>query len=229
MGDASGCRWRIAFLMQEFGAPNLRRIGQSTIVLEFDDASAAMQQRLWALARVARSWAHIGEAVIGAGNLSVVFNRDAIAYEAVRVELEAAWERTRGDKVSERTIEIAVRYGGDDGADLRDVAQACGLREDEAIALHAAATYVVAFVGFLPGFAYLDGLDERLRLPRRAQPRTRVPAGSVAIAGAQSGVYPFDSPGGWHIIGRTAQRMFDPEREPAALLQPVDRVRFVPV
>jgi KipI family sensor histidine kinase inhibitor len=214
--------------MHEFGAPNLRRVGQSTIVLECDDTSTAMQQRLWALARVARSWPHIGEAVIGAGNLSVVFDGRVVAYEALRVELEAAWERTLGDAVSERTIEIVVRYGGDEGADLRDVAEACGLREDEVIALHASATYVVAFVGFLPGFAYLDGLDERLRLPRRAAPRTRVPAGSVAIAGAQSGVYPFDSPGGWHVIGRTAQRMFDPDREPAALLQPGDRVRFVP-
>ena len=98
------------------------------------------------------------------------------------------------------------------------VAQACGLSEDAVIALHAAGSYVVAFIGFLPGFAYLDGLDGRLHLPRRAQPRTRVPAGSVAIAGAQSGVYPFDSPGGWHVIGRTAQRMFDPDREPAALV-----------
>ncbi len=207
----------------------MRRIGQSTIVLECDDAGSQTQQRLGALARLARSWAHIGEAVIGAGNLSVVFDRRVVAYDALRSELEAAWERTRGDAGSERTIEIAVRYGGDEGADLREVAHACGLREEEAIALHAAATYVVAFVGFLPGFAYLDGLDERLHLPRRAQPRTRVPAGSVAIAGAQSGVYPFDSPGGWHIIGRTAQRMFDPDREPAALLQPGDRVRFVPV
>jgi KipI family sensor histidine kinase inhibitor len=228
MSDASGCRWRIAFLMRKFGAPNVRRVGQSTIVLECDDAITAIQRRLWALANVARSWEHVGEAVIGAGNLSVVFDRHAIAYEALRVELEAAWERTLGDAVSGRTIEIAVRYGGDEGADLRAVAQACGLREEEAIALHVAATYVVAFVGFLPGFAYLDGLDERLHLPRRAQPRTRVPAGSVAIAGAQSGVYPFDSPGGWRIIGRTAQRMFDPERERAALLQPGDHVRFVP-
>jgi 5-oxoprolinase (ATP-hydrolysing) subunit B len=93
--------------------------------------------------------------------------------------------------------------------------------------LHVAGAYVVAFVGFLPGFAYLDGLDARLHVPRRAQPRTRVPAGSVAIAGAQSGVYPFDSPGGWHVIGTTALRMFDPDREPAALLQPGDAVRFV--
>ena len=147
----------------------------------------------------------------------------------MRAQLEAEWERATGEPANERTVEIAVRYGGSEGEDLRDVADACGLREEEAIAIHAAATYLVSFVGFLPGFAYLDGLDERLHRPRRAQPRARVPAGSVAIAGVQSAVYPFDSPGGWHIIGRTAQRMFDPQREPAALLQPGDRVRFVPV
>ena len=165
---------------------------------------------------------------MGAGNLTLAFDWHAVDYETLRVELESAWERTIGENVSERTIEIPVRYGGGDGPDLQAVAQACGLPEAAVVALHAVGSYVVAFVGFLPGFAYLDGLDERLHLPRRAEPRTRVPAGSVAIAGTQSGVYPFDSPGGWHVIGRTAQRMFDPDREPAALAQPGDRVRFVP-
>ena len=215
--------------MQEFGTPNFRRVGQSAIVLEFTDAGMREQRRLWALARAAREWTHVAEAVVGAGNLTVVFDRGAVDDEAMRAQLESGWKHAADEAVKERTVEIAVRYGGDEGEDLGDVARACGMREDEAIALHAGATHVVAFVGFLPGFAYLDGLPERLHRPRRAQPRARVPAGSVAVAGAQSAVYPFDSPGGWHIIGRTAQRMFDPEREPAALLQPGDCVRFVPV
>lgn len=215
--------------MKEFGTPNFRRVGQSTIVLECEAAGAPVQPRLWALARAARAWTHIAEAVVGAGNLALAFDRRAVDYDTLRGELESAWERTLGENVSERAIEIVVRYGGGDGPDLQAVAQACGLHEDAVIALHAAGSYVVAFVGFLPGFAYLDGLDECLHLARRAQPRTRVPAGSVAIAGAHSGVYPFDSPGGWHVIGRTAQRMFAPDREPAALVQPGDRVRFVPV
>jgi KipI family sensor histidine kinase inhibitor len=215
--------------MKEFGTPNFRRVGQSTIVLECEATAVPVQPRLWSLAQEARDWTHIAEAVVGAGNLTLAFDNRAVDYDALHGELESAWERTIGKNMSERTIEIAVNYGGVDGFDLQSVAQACGLSEDAVVALHAAGSYVVAFVGFLPGFAYLDGLDERLHLPRRAQPRTRVPAGSVAIAGAQSGVYPFDSPGGWHVIGRTAQRMFDPDREPAALAQPGDRVRFVAV
>lgn len=214
--------------MKEFGTPNFRRVGQSTIVLEAAETGARLQPRLWALARAARGWAHVAEAVVGAGNLTLAFDHRCVDYDALRGELESAWGRAIGENASERTIEIAVDYGGVDGPDLQAVAQACGLSEDTVVALHASGSYVVAFIGFLPGFAYLDGLDGRLHLPRRAQPRTRVPAGSVAIAGAQSGVYPFDSPGGWHVIGRTAQRMFDPGREPAALVQPGDRVRFVP-
>lgn len=216
-------------LMEELGAPNFRSVGQSTIVLECEAVSISVQRRLWALAHAARSWTHIGEAVVGAGNLTLVFDRRAVGYEEVRSELKAAWKDARVGTVSERTIEVPVRYGGEDGPDLQDVARAGGLSDDDLITVHAGGEYVVAFVGFLPGFAYLEGLDERLRRPRRAQPRARVAAGSVGIAGAQCGVYPFDSPGGWHIIGRTAQRMFDPNREPAALLQPGDRVRFVPV
>jgi KipI family sensor histidine kinase inhibitor len=219
----------MAFLMEEFGTPNFRRVGQSAIVLECADASMPQQRRLWTLARVARGWSHIDEAVVGAGNLTVAFDRHALDAQTLRARLETGWARARDEPSNERTIEIAVRYGGDDGIDLREVAQASGLSEEEAIALHAGADYSVSFVGFLPGFAYLEGLDERLHRPRHAQPRARVPAGSVAIAGTQSGVYPFDSPGGWHLIGRTDARMFDPSREPAALLQPGDRVRFIPV
>jgi inhibitor of KinA len=126
-----------------------------------------------------------------------------------------------------RTFEIPVRYGGEHGPDLAEVARATGLREDEVVALHAGAEYDVRFVGFSPGFPYLAGLPERLRTPRRAAPRGKVPAGSVAIAGAQAGIYPFGSPGGWNIIGRTDFVLFDPTREAGATLAPGDRIRFL--
>jgi len=197
-------------------------------VLDCGDGGVSMQPRLWALARAARAWAHVREAVVGAGNLTLAFDRRAVSYDALLAQLQRAWPHARDDAPSARTIEIPVRYGGDGGMDLGAVARARNLRESDVVERHAASEFVVAFVGFQPGFAYLDGLDARLHLPRRAEPRVRVPAGSVAIAGMQSAVYPFDSPGGWHIIGRTALRMFDPQREPAALLQPGDRVRFVP-
>lgn len=121
-------------------------------------------------------------------------------------------------------VEVAVRY---DGVDLDDVARATGLTADEVIAAHHGAAYEVAFCGFAPGFAYLRGLDLRLHLPRRATPRTSVPAGSVAIAAEYSAVYPRSSPGGWHLLGTTDATLFDPGRTPPALLTPGARVRFV--
>ncbi|MGH2406711.1 MAG: 5-oxoprolinase subunit PxpB [Candidatus Limnocylindrales bacterium] len=126
-------------------------------------------------------------------------------------------------------LEIPVRYGGSDGPDLDDVAERVGLRPEEVIAAHAAGRYRAFFLGFAPGFAYLGSLPESLAVPRRASPRTRVPAGSVAIAGVQTAVYPRDMPGGWNLIGRTDLVVWDPRRDPPALLRPGAVVRFVPV
>lgn len=123
-------------------------------------------------------------------------------------------------------VEIPVAY---DGADLAEVAARCGLTPAEVVQRHTAPTYTAAFAGFAPGFVYLEGLDPALVLPRRAEPRTRVPAGSVAIAADHAAVYPRESPGGWHLLGRTGAVMFDAEADPPALVQPGDRVRFVAV
>jgi inhibitor of KinA len=168
----------------------------------------------------------------------------AVHYEPARVECRheesphdalAQWIGRRlarlavGDPGAGRLVEIPVRYGGPDGPDLEALAAARGLAVDEVIALHSAPEYVVHFVGFMPGFAYLGGLDARLATPRREAPRTMVPAGSVGIGGTQTGVYPVASPGGWQLIGRTELALFDAAREPAALLTAGDRVRFVPV
>jgi KipI family sensor histidine kinase inhibitor len=125
-----------------------------------------------------------------------------------------------------RLVEIPVRYGGESGPDLNDVAKCARLDAREFSTRHAAAEYTVAMLGFAPGFPYLLGLDPALRAPRRASPRIRVPAGSVAIGGGQTGIYPRELPGGWQIIGRTPSLMFDPERDPPCLLAPGDRVRF---
>ena len=122
-----------------------------------------------------------------------------------------------------RQITIPVRY---DGPDLAFVASRTGLSTDEVIRRHSGREYRVYLLGFAPGFAYLGDLDPALVLPRRSVPRTRVRAGSVAIAGEQTGVYPLATPGGWHLIGSTPLAMFDPAREPAVLLQAGDRVRF---
>jgi KipI family sensor histidine kinase inhibitor len=120
-------------------------------------------------------------------------------------------------------VQVDVVY---DGADLDEVARLSGLTRDEVVAVHTAAPLRVGFSGFAPGFAYLIGGDERLNVPRRAEPRTRVPAGSVALAGEFSGVYPRESPGGWQLIGRTDAVLWDVERDPPALLTPGTWVQF---
>ncbi len=140
-------------------------------------------------------------------------------------ELAAPLDAVRTERG--RLHEIAVEYGGDAGPDLQGVAEQAGLDAATYVGLHVAVEYTVAFLGFQPGFPYLRGLPGPLHAPRRPSPRTRVPAGSVAIGGTYTGIYPGQGPGGWQLIGRTATTLFDPEREPPALLMPGDRVRFV--
>ncbi|HWA85057.1 MAG TPA: 5-oxoprolinase subunit PxpB [Opitutus sp.] len=123
-------------------------------------------------------------------------------------------------------LEIPVCYGGAFGADIGDVAQCAKLTPEEVIELHSGASYVVHAVGFTPGFPYLAGLPGKLHTPRRATPRTNVPAGSVGIGGAQTGVYPIATPGGWQLIGRTPLALFRAAANPPALLRVGDRVKF---
>lgn len=130
------------------------------------------------------------------------------------------------DRSAADVVHLHVVY---DGADLAEVAALTGRTVDEVVALHAAPTYTVAFGGFMPGFAYLVGLDPALHVPRRDSPRERVPAGSVAVAGEYSAVYPAPTPGGWRLLGRCDAELFDVTRTPPALLPPGTRVRFVPV
>jgi KipI family sensor histidine kinase inhibitor len=125
-----------------------------------------------------------------------------------------------------RLIEIPVRYGGEFGPDLEDVARHTGLTPERVVEMHAAAGYLVYFLGFAPGFAYLGGLPPELATPRLSAPRKRVPAGSVAIGGNQTGMYPIESPGGWRIIGHTDAKLFDPNAEEPVLLRMGDRLRF---
>ncbi len=126
-------------------------------------------------------------------------------------------------------VEIPTRYGGQDGPDLAEVAERLGRSPAEIVALHADRVYVVHMLGFSPGFAYLGTLPRALAVPRRAVPRTHVPAGSVAIAARQTAVYPIASPGGWNLIGRTETVLWDPHRDPPTPLGPGRRVRFVPL
>ena len=197
-------------------------VGEYAVLLSSESAVAAA-----ALYRDigARLGATVADAVPGARTILVTF-RDFPTEEDLR-----SLERLERDAIDTRALadgaarEIKVRY---DGPDLEVVARAAGLTQDEVVDLHQSAEYRVAFVGFQPGFAYVAGLPDALHVPRRASPRAKIPAGSVAIAEEWTGVYPAESPGGWHLIGTTEQTLFDPERDPPALLGPGDRVRFVP-
>jgi KipI family sensor histidine kinase inhibitor len=151
-------------------------------------------------------------------------------HEAVASEILRLWKEARAASVRpSRLVEIPVCYGGDFGPDLEDVARHCGLSPKAVITRHSSPAYRVFMLGFAPGFAYLGGLDPALAAPRRETPRLKVPAGSVGIAGTQTGIYPLDTPGGWQIIGRTPLKMFDPSLEEPCLLRPGDRLRFSPI
>jgi len=129
-------------------------------------------------------------------------------------------------KIRTRSVEIPVCYDLDFAPDLARVAEQTSLKQTDVIELHSSAAYTTACIGFMPGFPFLAGLSVKLHVPRLPTPRTHVPAGSVAIAAGQAGIYPLDSPGGWNVIGRTPRRLFNAEANPPALLRPGDRVRF---
>jgi KipI family sensor histidine kinase inhibitor len=162
--------------------------------------------------------------VVPAAETVLVACSDEPSMLTVRQRLEEVDAAETVALVPATAIEVPVHY---DGEDLEAVASATGLSVAEVVSVHAAPEYVVAFCGFSPGFGYLRGLDDRLHLPRRATPRTRVPPGSVAIAAEYSAVYPRPSPGGWHLLGHTEMVMFDPERTPPTVFAPGLLVRFV--
>ena len=145
--------------------------------------------------------------------------------------IEPTLEQTVTDNANElvTVVEIPTVYGGEFGPDLGFVASHNNLTEDEVVAIHSGTDYLVYMLGFIPGFTYLGGMDPRIATPRLSSPRTLIPAGSVGIAGAQTGTYPSDSPGGWQIIGRTPVTMYDMSKKQAALLSAGDYVRYVPI
>lgn len=163
---------------------------------------------------------------------SLLVKFDAVKWRHAQLEKELRKYLGRLDKVKlpePRQVEIPVCYGGDYGPDLEDVAATHGMVPERVIELHTSATYLVYFLGFTPGFAYLGELPQELVTPRLPTPRKKVPVGSVGIAGNQTGVYSFETPGGWRLLGRTPVSMFRTDRDGLSLLSIGDRVRFVPI
>ena len=151
-------------------------------------------------------------------------------YKTVRSIIEDILSNLKDEEAkAHRTVEIPVCYGGECGPDLEFVAKQNNLTTDEVISLHSGGEYLVYMLGFAPGFPFLGGMSEKIATPRRSTPRTSIPAGSVGIAGKQTGVYPISTPGGWQLIGQTPLSLFLSEKEPPSLLQAGDIVKFYPI
>lgn len=204
--------------------------GDSALLVELPPSiDPATSGRVLALARAIeeRHGSLVRDLVVGYCSLTVYF--DPLA-------LDAAWLETQvhaalrvidaAPEVEGAMVDVPVCYGGELGPDLPDVARVAGCSEDEVVALHTGTIYRVYLVGFVPGFPYMASVDPRLALPRRSSPRQKVPAGSVAIAAGQTGIYPAETPGGWHLIGRTPVKPYDPSRAQPFLFRAGDRVRF---
>ncbi len=222
----------ISPLRAELTVPRIYRYGERAVTIEAGGTpTLPMQQRVWQLAAAFSDHPAVTEIVPGMNNLTLLIDTEQAEPDKIAEDLLTHWAHTGAAACAGegRTLSVPVRYGGTEGPDLEIAAAHAGLTCRELIERHSAVLYQVYFLGFLPGFAYLGDLDPRIVMPRRAEPRVSVPAGSVAIGGQQTGIYPAVSPGGWHIIGRTDLALFTPEHDPPVLVHPGDAVRFVPM
>ncbi|MGA9347377.1 MAG: 5-oxoprolinase subunit PxpB [Anaerolineae bacterium] len=216
-----------------YGEPRLLLAGDSALVVEFgDEISEGVNRRVHALAYALEKnpLPGLGEAVPTYRSLLVHYDPLRLSYEEIKDFVADLLKKCEEVRLPEsRVVEVPVVYGGGFGPDIEFVAEHNDLSVEEVIRLHSGSTYTVYMLGFSPGFTYLGGLTEVLATPRLPTPRKLVPAGAVGIAGAQTGIYPIATPGGWRLIGRTPLKLFDLNRDPPVLLRPGDRVRFAPI
>jgi len=204
--------------------PRLHALGDAAALVEIGRrVDTALNTRAIGLAAALRKRRGVREAVAGYASVTIHYDPDQVTFAQLQATVRNLFRARPAPPVPGRLHRIPVTY---DGPDLEEAARALGLDVGELVRLHTTPTYRVFMVGFVPGWAYLGPLPEPLRLPRRSVPRTHVPAGSVAMAGAQTGVYPLPTPGGWHLIGRTDLPMFIPDHDPPLLLRTGDRVKF---
>ncbi|WP_339148214.1 MULTISPECIES: 5-oxoprolinase subunit PxpB [unclassified Sutcliffiella] len=163
--------------------------------------------------------------------LTIFYQPDKINYKDLCQKLEEIQDQSQREDVNSDSIvyEIPVLYGGEVGPDLSEVASCNGLTENQVVSIHSAQSYLIYMMGFVPGFPYLGGMTKDIATPRRENPRAKIEAGSVGIAGEQTGVYPLETPGGWQVIGKTPVKLYDPEREDPILLSAGAYIRFVPI
>ncbi len=221
--------------MMEF---KLQPLGDNSVIIELgEDISRDIQQKVNKVSSFfdEQSFDWVIEYVLGFTTVAVFYDpckikTDMLPYEQVCAELSSYLEKLDVAQGAEpRVVEIPVCYGGEFGPDLEEVAERNELTPEEVIDIHSNGEYIVYMIGFAPGFPYIGGMDERIAAPRRKNPRLKIPAGSVGIAGKQTGVYPIETPGGWQLIGKTPRKLFLPEGETPCLLQAGDQIKFVPI
>lgn len=214
-------------------APKFLSSGDSAITVEFgNEISAEINACVHALDKALHKKNILGivETVPTFRSLLIIYDPCITGGEKLKAKItKLCGDLEASSEGRKRIIEIPVLYGGEYGEDLKDVAEINKLTEDEVVKIHSGTDYLIYMLGFLPGFAYLGGLDPRLHTPRLDSPRTCIPAGSVGIGGAQTGVYPLASPGGWQLLGRTPVSVFDRQRQEPILYRAGDLVHFVPI
>ena len=205
--------------------------GDSSVLIVFGDTiSTEINQRISATVKLIKEQRIEGivDMIPAFASLLINYNPLVINYDTIRRRLERILRMdTRAEAAAKRVFEIPVCYGGEFGPDLGDIAENAGLTPEEVVEIHTSRDYLIYMLGFLPGFCYLGGLDERIHTPRLSSPRLRIPAGSVGIGGSQTGIYPMDSPGGGRLMGMTPVKTYDPQRETPILVQAGEYIRFV--
>lgn len=205
-------------------------LGERSLVFEFCKPTILeKQQIIWRCCQTLSQYPEIREVVPGMNNISLIFTKPQKVINKFVNHFTMQCNIKNKKKNHTRCVKIPVRYGGQYGPDLDKLSQQLQLSPQNIIDIHSKKEYTVYFIGFQPGFPYLGGLDQRLHVARRDVPRIKIPSGSVGIGGGQTGVYPYDSPGGWHIIGHTEIKFFDIHANPPTLLCPGFSVKFVSI
>lgn len=207
--------------------------GDSSLLIEFGKIiSPDINRKIAVTVQLIKAQQTPGVVDIIPAFCSLLINYDprVISYEEIRDRMQTILKiDVKADAARKKIYEIPVCYGGEFGPDLDNIAQHAGLSPGEVIQIHSSRDYLIYMLGFLPGFCYLGGLDERIHTPRLANPRLKISAGSVGIGGSQTGIYPLDSPGGWQLMGMTPVKTYDPQREVPILVEAGDYIRFIPI
>ena len=215
--------------------PDIRILtaGDTALLIEFGkEINPETNRKITALVQLMREQHIEGIVDVIPAFCSLLINYDprVLSYEELKERMEHLLKmETKTEATRKRIFEIPVCYGGEYGPDIENIAEHAGLSVDEVIKIHSSKDYLIYMLGFLPGFTYLCGLDERIHTPRLASPRLKIRAGSVGIGGSQTGIYPLDSPGGWQLMGMTPVRTYDPERQTPILVEAGDYIRFIPI